>query len=496
MGYRKILFQLKLLVLLVMVLALIHCQVEEQKDEDQTVNPIPGLSSISPTFTVSSLPTFTLTVKGNNFTLESQLVFNGNPRQTFYVSATEIVCLIEPGDTVINNFSNVLAMDEDAKGESETVEVYVRNPPPGGGDSDPVSFVIQSNHAFAKPVYTGSSPYAACPDIAVDERGYIYILYGDETSNRRGISFQRSTNLGKIWSIPGSLVAIDAVGNLSDLKVSSSGVLMAVFCTPVSSAYNVHFRLSSDEGSNWTIAKNISNTTFNCYDPVVAFDRQGACVVAWREYQSKNQGSIYLTRSADGGSSWHDPVNASRLTNSDLPAIAFNKEGHLWLVFQEYSATSDIYINHSSDGGKSWNNARKLSRLNGLNTDSRLAVSEVDDVYVVWKNDNPGKKTDIHFLHSAAGATWSTEQNLSNSADKWSNSPDIYVDRAGNVNVVYVEDGKIYYIRSTDKGISWSAKNRLDTGGSAGFPRISAKNGGYIDITFVASSLFYCGSIR
>jgi len=496
MGYRKSFFQVNFLFLLVMALALIHCQVEEQTDEDQKVNPIPGLISISPTFTVTSLPTFTLTAKGNNFNLESQLVFNANPMQTFYVSATEIVCLINPGDTVINSRSNVLALDEEAKKESETVEIFVRNPPPGGGDSDPISFVIHSNHAFAKPVNTGATPYAIHPDIAVDERGYIYKLYGDIVSNKGGIFFQRSTNMGKIWTAPASLVMIDAIGNLSDLKVSSNGVLMAVFCSPVSSVYNVHFRISSDEGSNWTIAKNISNTSYNCYSPVVAFDHQGACAVAWREYQSKDQGSIYLTRSADEGSSWHDPVNASRLINSDLPAIAFNKEGHLWLVFQEYSKTCDIYINHSSDGGKSWGSALKLSRLNGLNTDSRLAVSEANDVYVVWKNDNPGQKTDIIFLHSSGGATWSAEQNLSQSADNWSSSPDIYVDGAGNINVVYVEDGKIYFIRSTDKGENWSAKNRLDSGGSAGLPRISARNGGYIDITFVASSLFYCGSIR
>ena len=271
---------------------------------------------------------------------------------------------------------------------------------------------------------------------------------------------------------------------------------MAVFCSRVSSVYNVHFSLSSDQGSNWTIAKNIFNTVYNCYEPVVAFDHQGAGVVAWREYRAKDQANIYLTRSTDGGSSWHTPVNGSRLTNSDLPCVTFNKEGRLWLVFQEYSKNCDVYINYSSDGGNGWATPLRISGLGGLNTDPRLAVSEEDDVYVVWKNDSPINKSDINFLHAVGADAGSSEQNISNSADRWSTSPDIYVDGAGNINVVYVEDGKIYYIRSTDKGKSRSAKNRLDSRGSAGFPRISARDGGYIDVAFVASSLFYCGSTR
>ena len=124
-------------------------------------------------------------------------MFNGNSLQTYYVSTTEIACLIGPGDTIINGLRNFLALDEDKKWGSETIEVYVRNIPPGGGDSNLVNFVIHSNHTFAGPINTGASTSAVYPDIAVDGSGYLYILYGDIIGNSRGIHFQRSTNRGK-----------------------------------------------------------------------------------------------------------------------------------------------------------------------------------------------------------------------------------------------------------------------------------------------------------
>jgi hypothetical protein len=115
---------------------------------------------------------------------------------------------------------------------------------------------------------------------------------------------------------------------------------------------------------------------------------------------------------------------------------------------------------------------------------------------VVWQYEDPSNKSDIYFIHASGKDAWTNGINLSNSADRWSRSPDIYVDEAGNINVVYEENGKIYYKRSTDKGLSWSEKNRLDSGGEARFPRICAKNGGYIDMVYVATVLYYCGSNR
>lgn len=482
--------------IVVVLLGLVRCQVQEPDGSESGENPVPALSAISPAFSVANLPPFTLTATGSGFTLESQIIFNGEIMQTFYVSPAEIACLIGPQDTNISGCRGVEnAAGATGKG-SDTVEVYVRNLPPGGGDSNPMNFLIHSNHTFAPPMNTGAPASASHPDIAVDDQGYIYLLYGGGAGSSLGVYFQRSANLGETWTAPASLAAVDASGNLSDLEVSSSGALMAVFCSRVSGVYNVHFALSDDEGSNWTIAKNISNTVYHCSDPVVAFDRQGGGVVAWREYLSKDRADIYLTRSADGGSSWYTPVNGSKKTHSDLPSIVFNKTGSLWLVFQEYSQDSQVYINYSAGGGNGWSSPLRLSTLGGLSTHPRVAVSEEDDVYVVWQYESPSKKSDIYFIHAVGEDAWSNGMNLSNSAGLWSRWPDIYVDMAGNINVAYEENGKIYYIRSIDKGKTWSIRNRLDNTGSAGFPRLTARNGGHVDLAWVASSLYYCGSNR
>jgi hypothetical protein len=91
-------------------------------------NPLPTITSLSPSTLVAGGAAFTLTVNGTNFISTSQVKFNGTARTTAFVSATQITAAILASDIATSGNANVT----------------VTNPTPGGGTTANFVFVITS----------------------------------------------------------------------------------------------------------------------------------------------------------------------------------------------------------------------------------------------------------------------------------------------------------------------------------------------------------------
>lgn len=89
-------------------------------------NPVPVISSLSPTSANAGGPAFTLVVKGSNFLNSSTVDWNGSPLSTTFVSATELKASV-PASLIAT---------------AGTANVTVVNPAPGGGASASKSFTI------------------------------------------------------------------------------------------------------------------------------------------------------------------------------------------------------------------------------------------------------------------------------------------------------------------------------------------------------------------
>ena len=96
----------------------------------QTTNPRGYIATLSPV-QVAVGSGFTLTVNGYGFLSDSTVLWNGVPRTTIYVSATQLQVTISAADTA----------------SAGSASVSVRNPAPGGGDSTPVSLKISGQLA-------------------------------------------------------------------------------------------------------------------------------------------------------------------------------------------------------------------------------------------------------------------------------------------------------------------------------------------------------------
>jgi len=91
-------------------------------------NPVPTISSLSPTGVVVSSGALTLTVTGTNFVSTSVVNFGGSPRTTSFVSATQLTAAILSTDVI----------------SIGTPAITVTSPTPGGGTSNSVNFNISA----------------------------------------------------------------------------------------------------------------------------------------------------------------------------------------------------------------------------------------------------------------------------------------------------------------------------------------------------------------
>ena len=103
-------------------------------------NPVPVLTSISPTSTVWGSSGFTLTLTGTNFNASSSVQWNGSTRTTIFVSSTTLQASILTSDLTTPT----------------TSAVTVVNPAPGGGTSSTQTFTVTKANqatltAFATP---------------------------------------------------------------------------------------------------------------------------------------------------------------------------------------------------------------------------------------------------------------------------------------------------------------------------------------------------------
>ncbi len=93
-----------------------------------SLNPVPVLTSLSPTGVAAGEPPFILTVKGSGFISGSVVQWNGSFRTTTFVNSTQLTATIMAVDTATGG----------------TARITVFNPAPGGGTSSPLTFNVNN----------------------------------------------------------------------------------------------------------------------------------------------------------------------------------------------------------------------------------------------------------------------------------------------------------------------------------------------------------------
>ncbi|HLE61608.1 MAG TPA: DUF4214 domain-containing protein, partial [Pyrinomonadaceae bacterium] len=107
-------------------------------------NPVPSITTLTPSTMLQGSPAFELTLNGSGFTNSSVVVWNGQNRATTFVSNTQLKAQITAADLNIG----------------AAISVTVNNPAPGGGNSNSSAFDITANPRVIKVVNASGSPSA------------------------------------------------------------------------------------------------------------------------------------------------------------------------------------------------------------------------------------------------------------------------------------------------------------------------------------------------
>jgi hypothetical protein len=121
------------------------------------------------------------------------------------------------------------------------------------------------------------------------------------------------------------------------------------------------------------------------------------------------------------------------------------------------------YYKRSTDGGINWGADTRLTNAPGLSGAPSISVSG-SIVHVVWHDERDDFNGRIYYKRSTdGGISWGADTRLTNDP-AYTSSPSVSVSGSG-LHIVWVDqrDGnfEIYYKRSTDGGVSWGADTRL-----------------------------------
>jgi hypothetical protein len=249
-------------------------------------------------------------------------------------------------------------------------------------------------------------------------------------------------------------------------------------------------RASSDGGATWgadtyiCACKNVKAQN----DPQLSVANDGTIYAAWlNDYQP----GVVFSKSTNHGASWSTPkaVGGKSLSFTDKPILTISPTGHdVYIAFN----ASDSYIVASHDFGATWG-TRVKTNSDGLYWFAEGGVVAPNgSIYFSESAENQTSTGQVKLavLRSTnAGVSWTTtfvdtaEQQPACTvatcpADFFGPQAMISADAAGKLLVAYTlgtSSGapKGLYVRTSTDGVTWSARQQLNSLGDSGFPVVT-----------------------
>ena len=196
---------------------------------------------------------------------------------------------------------------------------------------------------------------------------------------------------------------------------------------------------STDQGR--TIAKNfkIDDETCVCCRTAVATSSNGVVYVAWRKILDGQVRETVVSRSTDGGETfsssvvvgndrWVYPACAHRPAS-----LAVEQQGRLYVVWytEGVDETPAIYLASSDDQGKTFSNKKQLNRSKGTFPDHpQMAVDPAGRIAVVWEEQSPVRREVVASFSLDRGESFNTPIKLN---EKNGQTPTVAVNQHGTV---------------------------------------------------------------
>jgi len=227
----------------------------------------------------------------------------------------------------------------------------------------------------------------------------------------------------------------------------------------------LYLRKSTNYGTNFdTKIKLTNNPGFNY--PKIATTGNNVYVAWTSGYLNQNTGGFTLRRSIDGGNTFQNPISlSSTASNVDFSIVAMGN--NVYLLWED--GGNKVLFRRSIDGGNKFSSPLTLSSFNTLQLREPkmvVDVSNVNNVYAVWVQEDSGHKYDnVVFAKSTDGGNTFSNLATVSSGVEHASGPDIAL-KGNNIYIAWTTDNlglrETYFRRSTDSGKSFDAAIKID----------------------------------
>ena len=350
------------------------------------------------------------------------------------------------------------------------------------------------------------------PDIAIDQSGWVHVVWCQTTRNVDGAPAEDSTGLaerlyysvgnGRSWSMPNDIVPPNREIIRNALVVDSQDVLHVVYRFRMVGlgGTGIYYSSASAElaqlASAWT-PKRLVSPVGRSYAADVEVDDEGVLHVvlddegALESEECPACADIYYRQSTDNGQTWSPAINLSRtLIGSNRGQIELAPNGTLHATWDEgwdrlsgqgrpiYSAYS-----RSDDGGDTWLQPIHVTYPAAGTAQLAAGADGRGGVMLVWRTVVPEHNRIYYQWSTDEGETWDRPKEVPDVfARPWTEPYDMYdmaTDRAGRIHLVYVGrrtarlDDQLGVYHLVWDGGSWSAAELVHQGpDSPEYPKI------------------------
>jgi len=224
-------------------------------------------------------------------------------------------------------------------------------------------------------------------DLAIDDAGTIYVAWSDDTSGDWELLFSKSTDGGKTFSKPVNLPKGDTSPRLPDIAIYK-GTIYVAWADLSKESGDISFSKSTDGGQTWSAPINISNNKGFSDAPDIAIDKDGNIYVVFDDATTKKS-QILFSRSTDGGNTFSAPMAiANPARDNGFPNIVIDSKGNIFVAYYEYPPTGSNVkgsYNYSTDAGQTFVGFANIPGAEYVTeAPIELVADGVGNIYMTW----------------------------------------------------------------------------------------------------------------